>query len=189
MGYTLKQLKEELRAEVRAEVQAVLNDGFRDDVIRVITDSLVPEINRQVIGLYEQWRNAQDGVCKNQTIVCQRSFEGLRNANSNLETLIPRVNDLSKNVEKLEKNRTGDSLSLARIEVGLSNLNKRFDVLEGNAEMQETRIGALEKAPGAQALAQDERIKRTWVGAAIGVVFTVLAAVLVALFNRFILGR
>ena len=187
MAYTLKQLKEELRAEVRNEVHDVLNDGFRDNVIRVITDNLIPEINRQVMGLYEQWRNAQDGVCKNQTLVCQRSIEGLRNENSNLATMIPRVNDLGKNVDKLERARGQDSLSLARIEVGLSNLDKRFDALGKNGAARENRLTVLEKAPGASALAHDEKTKRTWIGAAIGVIFTILAGVALALVNRFIL--
>ena len=189
MAYTLKQLKDELRAEVRDEVNDVLNNGFKDELVQVLVDKVFPEINRQVIGLYEQWRNAQDGVCKNQTLVCQRSFEGLRNANSNLEVLIPRINDLSKNVEKLEKSRTADSLSLARIEVGLSNLDKRFDSVSEIQGEHDDRIVALEKAPGASALAHDEKTRRTWIGAAIGVIFTILAAVLIALFNKFVLGR
>ena len=187
MAYTLKQLKVELRAEVRDEVNDVLNNGFKDELVQVLVDKVFPEINRQVIGLYEQWRNAQDGVCQNRLTVCQRSFEGLRNADSNLETLIPRFNDLSKNVEKLEQSREKDSLSLARIEVGLSNLDKRFDSVSETQKEHDDRIAILEKTPGASALAHDEKTKRTWIGAAIGVVFTIAAAILLALFNRFIL--
>jgi len=189
MAYTLKQLKEELRAEVRDEVNDVLNNGFKDELVQVLVDKVFPEINRQVIGLYEQWRNAQDGVCQNRLTVCQRSFEGLRNADSNLETLIPRFNDLSKNVEKLEQSREKDSLSLARIEVGLRNFDVRFEDSKEHAETQETRLGVVEKAPGVSALAHDEKTKRTWVGAAIGVIFTILAGVALALINHFILKR
>ena len=187
MGYTLKQLKEELRAEVRDEVNDVLNNGFKDELVQVLVDKIFPEISRQVIGLYEQWRNAQDGVCQNRLIGCQRSFEGLRNADSNLETLIPRFNDLSKNVEKLEQSREKDSLSLARIEVGLSNLDKRFDSVSEIQGEHDDRIAVLEKTPGTSALVQTEKTKRTWIGAAIGIVFTIAAAILLALFNRFIL--
>lgn len=178
-------LEKDIKKSIRFEIEDVLDNGFRDTVIKKVTESVLPVVQAEVLDLHQRSQDAREGICSHYRDALQkyvdRKTEGMADRIGTLEMYMPQVRMLSDISKDLQKSNELQRISTAKLEVSTEHLKVAADLLRGKVNGQAGAINVLEDQPGEAAL--NNKIKWKWalIGGGISLIVAMGGGILLAL--------